>query len=82
MSDTGPVEIKIKDFIKGQISLKGVSAKMVGNQIGLTQPSVSRLINNGHTIKMHHLRDILETLGESIVLTMKDGKQYKIILDN
>lgn len=77
--------IKIQDatisqMIKIEAAKKKMTVTEVARSSGRDQSTVSNMMKKGST-NTNVMRELLEGMGEDLVLLMKDGSAYRINLD-
>lgn len=71
--------IDLKTFIKGQASLKGMSLTKIADRMGKRQSTLSGMLIR-KTMSVGTLVEILDVLGEDLIVNLKNGNSYKIQL--
>ena len=80
MEGTAEVEkIDLKTFIKGQASLKGMNLTKIADRMGKRQSTLSGMLIR-KTMSVDTLIEILDVLGEDLIVELKNGNKYKIQL--
>lgn len=80
MEGTAEVEkIDLKTFIKGQGSLKGMNLTKIADRMGKRQSTLSGMLIR-KTMSVDTLIEILDVLGEDLIVELKNGNKYKIQL--
>lgn len=80
MAENSTVEkIDLKSFIKGQASIKGMNLTKIADRMGKRQSTLSGMLIR-KTMPVGTLIDILDTLGEDLVVVLKNGNKYRIEL--
>ena len=68
---------QLKTFIKGQAALKQTNMTKIADRLGKRQSSMSIMLSQG-TMSVSSLIEILDVLGEELVIELKNGNKFKI----
>lgn len=69
--------INLKDFVKGQASMKGQNLTKIAEKLDKRQSSLSGVLIRGK-MKLQTLIDILDVLDEEFILVLKNGQKFNI----
>lgn len=77
MAEQTVQKIKLKEFVKGQASLKGTTITAIADRLGKRQSTLSGILIR-NTMTVGTLAEILDVLGEDFVIELSNGNKYKI----
>lgn len=71
--------IDMKQFVKGQASLKGMNISIIAEKLGKSQSTLSGMLIR-RKMNLQVFVDILEVLEEDFVIELKNGHKYQVKL--
>lgn len=69
------------EWLKAQISVKRISQAEIAEILGVTQGTVSKLVNGRQVLKAHEADAIRRYLGYTLPEDLQEGTPEKIILE-
>ena len=80
MKNTKIQEVTVKDFMRIAMANNSTSIKLIAEKVNRTEAAVYTAVKR-NAMNLKTLSKILEAMDEEVVLTLKNGQSYKIIIE-